>query len=101
MLPAVLCNKIYIEDWRPEIAKTGHPFLKKVLRHIPGLIDGSNEKAEVGEHESRKYGLYTDGADSLSIFPRQVNEHGKSKVNICFFLFSVSFTDFHNMESLR
>ncbi|KAM0832621.1 hypothetical protein ACQ4PT_064776 [Festuca glaucescens] len=51
----------------------------KVLRYIPGLLDGSNEKAEVGEHETRKFGLYTADADSLSIFPRQVNEHGKSK----------------------
>ncbi|KAM0832619.1 hypothetical protein ACQ4PT_064776 [Festuca glaucescens] len=82
LLTAVLCNTNYKEDWRPEIAETGHPFLKKVLRYIPGLLDGSNEKAEVGEHETRKFGLYTADADSLSIFPRQVNEHGKSKVII-------------------
>ena len=31
---------------------------------------------------------------SLCVFPRQVNEHAKSKVNM-FFLFSVCFTDFH------
>lgn len=85
-LKAVLTSYPALEDdWRRPIAETGHPVLKKVLRHIPGMLDGNNEKVEEGEYGHRKFGLYTRDVSSLSVFPRQVNEHGKPKVNNCFF----------------
>lgn len=73
------------EDWRQRIALEGHPVLKKVLRYIPGVLDGSNEKLQENEDDHRKFGIYQSDDVSLSVFPRQVNEHGKSKLNICFF----------------
>ncbi|KAM0885494.1 hypothetical protein ACQ4PT_030308 [Festuca glaucescens] len=63
-LDAVLRNVNYKGDWTCEVAESGHSFLKKVLRYIPGMLDGSNEKAEVGEDEGRQFGLYTPDAVS-------------------------------------
>ncbi|CAA0818307.1 Unknown protein [Striga hermonthica] len=63
-------------DWRDSIAERGHPVLKKVLRYIPGDSYQNNKKAKEGEDPDRQFGLYEHDVGSLSVFPRQVNEHG-------------------------
>lgn len=73
------------DDWRVPIAETGHPVLKKVLRYISGILNGSNEKVQEDKGAHMKFGLYGPDVGSLSVFPRQENEHGKSKVNIYLF----------------
>ncbi|XP_037439436.1 uncharacterized protein LOC119307462 isoform X2 [Triticum dicoccoides] len=80
-LRAVLRSRFLPKDWRqPIVAETGHPVLKKVLRYIPDTLDGSNENARANEGWRRKFGWYKPRLlDSLCIFPRQVNEHAKSK----------------------
>ncbi|WVZ95630.1 hypothetical protein U9M48_041364 [Paspalum notatum var. saurae] len=102
VLRSVLSSTPLKDDWRDSIAQDGHPVLKKVLRYIPGEDesnkkvrenedgarkyglyirgeDESNKKVQEDEYGKRKYGLYERDAGSLSIFPRQVNEHGKRK----------------------
>jgi alanyl-tRNA synthetase len=95
-LREILASAQLEDDWRKPIAETGHPVLKKVLGYIPrdgsdeaakkfGLFTpDSSEEAKEKEPEDKKFGLFTCDADSLSVFPRQVNEHPKSKVNIFF-----------------
>lgn len=94
-LRAVLQSRLLKDDWRLSIvAETGHPVLKRVLRYIPDMLDGSNENARADEDWERKFGLYTPIVGSLCVFPRQVNEHAKSKVNIffsCFLFVSLIF----------
>ncbi|GER49913.1 RNA-binding (RRM/RBD/RNP motifs) family protein [Striga asiatica] len=87
-------------DWRDSIAESGHPVLKKVLRYIPGDSDQNNKKAMKGEDPDRKFGLYEPDVGSLSVFPRQVNEHGKSKVDPGLELQPEEKENFHKLSEL-
>lgn len=71
-------------DWRKEIAEKGHPVLQKVLRHKNSEADAKAEKAKDIEKDpnKQKYGRYLKNCNSMSIFPRQVNEHGRTKVKL-------------------
>jgi alanyl-tRNA synthetase len=87
-LQAVLKPNFNRSDWREHIFKNGHPLLKKVLMYKPdkSVVD----KGDVGGEKPNpndQYGRYHQNLYSLSIFPRQVNEHGMDKVKDIFFFF--------------
>ena len=78
------------QDWRQHIFQNEHPLLKKVLTYILDKFLGDKGDEGGGSHATdKKYGQYHGNLYSLSIFPRQINEHGKPKVKDIFFVSSV------------